>query len=442
MTAREFDFSAVVGPTHNYAGLSPGNLASEKYGGAVSNPRAAALQSLSRMATLHSLGVPGVVLPPQPRPAVDWLRRLGFAGSDTSVVAAAARDSPRLLSAAYSASSMWVANAATVSPSADSADGKLHLTTANLRSEPHRSLEVPFTAAALRAVLPDRDRVVQHEAVTSFGDEGAANHTRLCSTYGAAGFQVFMFGTETPEVSGPQVHPARQHEVASRAVARLHDIPAERRCFLQQAPAAIDRGVFHNDVIATGDRDLLFFHESAFADPGAVDRIADGFDRVCDASLRVVQVPSRKLSLGDAVRSYLFNCQLVRAPDGGRVWIGPEECRDHPAIQSLLEELVADRTLSAVHFVDLRESMHNGGGPACLRLRVVLTEEEANGVHPGARFDPALQQALTGCIERHYRDRLAPADLADPALIDESRAALEALTQVLALGSVYDFQQV
>ncbi|SQC92962.1 N-succinylarginine dihydrolase [Cedecea neteri] len=90
---------------------------------------------------------------------------------------------------------------------------------------------------------------------------------------------------------------------------------------------------------------------------------------------------------------------------------------------------------------DLRESMANGGGPACLRLRVVLTDEELKAVNPAVMMNDTLFMTLNGWVDRWYRDRLTQADLADPQLLREGREALDELTRILDLGSVYPFQQ-
>jgi succinylarginine dihydrolase len=441
VTAREFEFGSLVGPTHNYAGLSPGNLASERHGGSTSRPRAAALQSLERMAVLHSLGVPQVVLPPQPRPLLGVLRAQGFDGSDRDVIEHAHRSAAEQLATVYSASSMWAANAATVSPSADTGDHRVHVTPANLGREPHRALEAPFTAAVLRAALPDPEHFVHHEPLDEDGDEGAANHTRLCRAYGEPGIELFVFGQpESGNDARMSRHRARQDERASRRIAELHRLPADRALFVQQSPDAIDAGVFHNDVIATGDRDLLFYHEDAFAsEDQTIDALRERFGSECGGSLRTLLVPRDRVSLADAVSTYLFNCQLIATPQGGTAWVGPRECQEHEATARLLRELHAEGVFESLHYLDLRESMRNGGGPACLRLRVVLTPEEAAAIPPPLRYHEGLHGDLARIVERHYRDRLEPADLADPALLDEAGAALDAVTSLLGIPSVYDF---
>ena len=141
MTTLEINFDGLVGPTHNYAGLSLGNLASASNAGAVARPRAAALQGLAKMRLVMDLGVPQGFLPPPLRPTAGPLRAAGFQGSDAEVLAAAARADPALFRAACAASSMWTANAATVIAEADSGDGRLHVVTANLATMLHRAVE-------------------------------------------------------------------------------------------------------------------------------------------------------------------------------------------------------------------------------------------------------------------------------------------------------------
>jgi hypothetical protein len=163
INAIETNFDGLVGPTHNYAGLSEGNLASGLHAKRVSCPRAAALQGLAKMEAVAALGLPQGFLPPHERPAMWLLREAGFAGSDEAVLAAAARDNQLLLARCCSASAMWTANAATVTPSKDSGDGRVHMTVANLRTMPHRAIEDSLQSTALvhrsAALLLIGDRV-------------------------------------------------------------------------------------------------------------------------------------------------------------------------------------------------------------------------------------------------------------------------------------------
>src|SRR5258706_2142253 len=343
-SAREANFDGLVGPTHNYSGLAAGNLASKSNANQVSNPRAAALQGLDKMKSLADFGFAQGVLPPHERPFVPALRRLGFAGTDAEVIARAAAQAPRLLSAASSAAAMWVANAATVSPAADTADHRVHFTPANLASSFHRALEAPTTARALQRIFADPNHFTHHEplpAAPQLGDEGAANHTRLCGDYGAPGIELFVYGRDLNDASArsPVRYPARQTRAASESIARLHDLRPERCVFAQQNPDAIDAGVFHNDVIAIGNRNVLFLHEQAFVDNDAT--LAALRRALAPVELVPIIVPASRVPLADAVSTYLFNSQLLSRADGTMLLVAPSECRENPTVSGCLDELIA-----------------------------------------------------------------------------------------------------
>jgi succinylarginine dihydrolase len=443
MTAAvEANADGLIGPTHSYAGLSPGNLASSLNKGEASNPRAAVLQGLDKMKRLADLGLPQFVLPPHERPNIPFLRSLGFTGSDAAVLERAWKDAPSFAAAACSASPMWAANAATVTPSADSGDGRVHFTPANLHTNLHRSLEHAQTKRSLDALFPDAARFAVHDAlspVAHLADEGAANHVRLCAEHGSSGVNLLVWGRDAFEAwDGP--YPARQTRQASEAIARRHG--ASGAVLAQQSRAAIAGGTFHNDVVCVGALDTLFHHDLAFEDTAAVHaairEAADGFEPI------FVEVSSTDLPLADAISSYLFNSMLVSLPGEDRLTlICPTETRDNPRSHAVAQGLTASNgPIGRVEYVDVRQSMRNGGGPACLRLRVVLTEAELAATNPAMRLTDALHTRLSAWARHHYRDRLTPADLADPALIDESRAALDELTGLLGLGAgFYSFQR-
>ena len=446
--AYEVNFDGIVGPTHNYAGLSHGNIASSKHQQSTSSPKQAALEGLAKMKRLMDMGLKQAVLPPQERPDIAALRNLGFLGSDVDVLGQAHRADPTLLAAACSASSMWAANAATLSPSPDTTDHRLHITPANLISQYHRSIESPTTTTILRAIFADPTRFVHHDplhASPHLGDEGAANHTRLCTDYHSPGIEVFVFGQAAldPAAPMPNKFPARQTRQASQAIARLHQLDPKHTAFIQQNPVAIDQGVFHNDVIAVGNRNTFLYHRDVFVDtPAAIDELRRKFADTCHSELACIEVSPQQLSIKDAVDTYLFNSQLISLPDADQALICPVECRDHPATAALLDQIIADdNPITAVHFVDVRQSMKNGGGPACLRLRVVLTDDELAHTHPGVLLTDQLYKSLCNWVQRHYRDHLTPDDLVDPKLLTESRDALDQLTQILGLGSIYPFQR-
>ena len=444
MSAREFNFDGLVGPSHNYAGLSFGNVASFSNVKSASNPRLAALQGLAKMRALAARGFGQALLPPQDRPNFRLLRSIGFTGSDAEVLAKAAKEAPVILACAYSASPMWTANAATVSPSADSADGRTHFTAANLNNKLHRAFEHTQSARALRAIFKDEKHFAVHDALPgtpAFGDEGAANHTRLCKDHGSAGVEMFVYGRSEFDTSvpAPKKYPARQTLEASQAVARLHGLPAERAVYIQQNPDVIDQGVFHNDVIAVGNGNVLFYHQQAFADEaGALDQLRRAMGGV-GADLNAIRVDTSAVSVDDAVASYLFNSQLLSKDNGKMALVIPHECQEVTAVARYLEGLVASGNAidELIHF-DLRQSMRNGGGPACLRLRVALTDAEAAAMHQGVVMTEALYEILVAWVEKHYRDRLEPADLADPQLAIEVHTALEELSRILGMPGLYD----
>ena len=444
MTALEANADGLIGPTHSYAGLSPGNLASSLNAGEASNPRAAVLQGLDKMKRLADLGLPQFVLPPHERPHIPFLRGLGFSGSDGEVLAAAWKSAPTFAAAACSASPMWAANAATVTPSADAADGRVHFTPANLVTNLHRSLEHAQTKRALDALFPDPARFAVHDALPSVGhlaDEGAANHVRLCADHGQPGVNLLVWGREAFE-AWDDPFPARQTREASEAIARRHG--ASGVVLARQSKAAIAGGTFHNDVVCVGALETLFFHDLAFEDAAgtldAIRRAADGrFEPI------FVEVASADLPLSDAIASYLFNSMLVRLPGEDRLTlICPTETRDNLNAHAVAEGLAASNgPIGRVEYVDVRQSMRNGGGPACLRLRVALTEDELAATNPAMRMTDELHARLSIWASSWYRDVLSPADLADPALLDESRGALDALTDILGLGGdFYPFQRV
>lgn len=446
MNAYEVNFDGLVGPTHNYGGLSYGNVASQSNSQAASNPKEAALQGLGKMKALMEMGFKQGVFAPQERQDVAALRSLGFAGTDAEVIAQAAKEAMPLLAACSSASSMWTANSCTVSPSADTADGRVHFTAANLNCKFHRSIEHPTTSRVLGAMFAN-DRFFAHHAalppVGQFGDEGAANHTRFCKGYGDAGVEFFVFGRSAFDARfpAPQRYPARQTLEACQAVARLHGLGAEGVVYAQQNPAVIDQGVFHNDVISVGNGEVLFYHEDAFLETEKVLAELDSKLGRRGGRFQAVPVPRSAVGVEDAVRSYLFNSQLLSRDDGSMLLIVPEECRGNANVWNYLNELTSGQgPIREVKVFDLKQSMQNGGGPACLRLRVALKEDELAAVNPGVIMTPALYATLTAWVEKHYRDRLSESDLADPQLLVECRTALDELTQILKLGAVYPFQ--
>lgn len=442
----EVNFDGLIGPTHNYGGLSHGNVASKSNALKISQPKKAALQGLEKMQYLRSLGLQQGVLLPQQRPHLPTLRALGFSGSDKAIIEQASNSAPELLASCYSASCMWTANACTVSPSADSADGKVHFTAANLSSMFHRSIEHRTTSKLLKAIFSNEQFFSHHEALPSgshFGDEGAANHNRFANHYGAAGVQLFVFGRYAfrDNKLATAKFPSRQTYEASLAISRLHQLNENNVAYAQQNPKIIDAGAFHNDVVSVSNLNTFFMHEEAFVDKAAMQ--AELQKKFGEQELHFIEVPTEQVSLEAAVKSYLFNSQLVQLPnDKGMALILPEESRENAQVFAYLESLQAkDTPIKEVKFVDVRQSMQNGGGPACLRLRVALKEDELAAMNSRFLMSDDLFAALSDWVNKHYRDEIKPEDLTDPSLAEESFVALDELTQIFDLGAFYEFQQ-
>lgn len=423
MSLLSVNFDGLIGPTHNYSGLSFGNVASLSNAGDASHPRQAALQGLDKMRFVQGLGPRQGFLPPHLRPNLEALRALGFSGSPEQVCAAAWREDPALFANVASASAVWTANAATISPAPDTGDGRTHLSVANLSAMLHRSLEAQDTFRRLQEIFGDSGRFAVHSPLPArLGDEGAANHMRLSADKAGPGLEVFVYGLEGGR------YPARQHLRASQALARRHGLDPDRAFFAAQSREAVDAGAFHNDVVAVAQGRVLLAHAQAFEQPAALyDWLHARLPQV-----QIVEAPAAEVSLEDAIRSYLFNSQLIETAEGAIVLIAPSECRETPSVRAWLERSVGPgRPIEAVHFVEVRESMRNGGGPACLRLHVALPEAHLDHIDTRYLLNDRRFELLRGLVETHWPERVTPGDLGDPDLWRAAWQASEALDALL-----------
>jgi succinylarginine dihydrolase len=377
------------GPTHYFGGLAYGNTASTSSAGTISNPKKAALQGLQKMKMVADLGAVQLVLPPQIRP---------FRGS-------------------FSSAFMWTANAATVSSKMDSRDQHLHFTVANMSNTPHRSIEWEQTQRIIDAVFPHESGVDIHAPIDSdFGDEGAANHMRLGDTTNA-GFHVFVYGKSQTSTNSPVHFPVRQSLESQEAIAERHGLDISDVMYIQQHPNAIDAGVFHNDVIAFAAGSILFCHEYSFLDQETVVEILKHRVKTTQGvDLSVVQVSETEVSLEDVVASFMFNSQVVNSPSlGGRVLLYPKRCEAFPNVMVVMERWLEQGMFVKMIPVDLDQSMKNGGGPACLRLRAVC--EKSREFPYGFVMNDARFEALSAFVDTHYPDRLTEADFQDPKFV-------------------------
>lgn len=447
MDVFELNIDGLVGPTHHYAGLSKGNIASTSNAYATANPAAAAHQGIEKMRFLHRLGIKQAIFPPHARPNLSLLTHLGFHGSPTQQLTAAYAVSPKLLTACYSASSMWTANSATVAPSTDTHDGLLHFTAANLVSQLHRHQEADFSYQLLQQIFADTRYFKHHPPLpktNALSDEGAANHNRICEHHAKKGTHLFIYGRVALDVdnaSTPTHFPARQTREASEAIARLHQLDAKNAIFACQNPRAIDQGVFHHDVIGVANESLILIHQDALLNQtNVLNQLQNGLDY----PLHIIEIPRDLFTIQDAVDSYIFNSQIITLPCAQKsmLLVAPKECEMHPRIKPWIDALIKDHTnpIHHVHYFDLKQSMQNGGGPACLRLRVPINNEELSAMHQHVLVNDAKLDQLDDWITRHYRTELHPRDLLDPALIKETHTALDELTKLLHLGNIYSFQ--
>lgn len=437
----ELNIDGLVGPSHHFGGLSRGNLASISNAQRVAKPKLAALQGLEKMRWMVERGYHQGFIPPQFRPNFGFFKQLGFRGSITECIEHAAKFSPKLLSIAYSASSMWAANAATVTPSSDSDDGRVHFTVANLLSNSHRALEASETEHLLRILFPASEKFAIHPALPSLpilADEGAANHSRLCRSYGERGRALFVYGRHYDSRASQLLYPARQTREASAVVAQQHGLTDP--IFLQQSPVAINAGAFHNDVVAVANCGVLLFHEYAFESNSQ----REAFARLREFGyFTPIEVSAAAMSLEQAIQSYFFNSQLLGAPDGdptNMYLLCPIECREDIKVRTAIEQIICrdDNPITNVDYIDVRESMGNGGGPACLRLRVVLTSAELAAVNSAFLLTVEKIEALQNWVNMYYRETLSVDDLASPTFADECRAAAEALEAMMGT-SIYSW---
>lgn len=434
----ELNIDGLVGSTHNYAGLSYGNVASKNNSKSISKPKEAALQGLKKMKTLKDLGFKQAVFAPQQRPNLSFLKQCGYSGTDKELLNKA---DPILLAVASSAACMWTANAATVSPSSDTADRKVHLTPANLSSNAHRAQEPGTTYQLLKSMFANKEYFTVHKPIMggdAFGDEGAANFIRLCENHGSKGLEVFVYGKIAfdSRAPAPRKYPARQSKESFEAIARSHRV--KESYFIQQNPAVIDQGVFHNDVISVGNERVLFYHEEAFLNTAEIIRDLENKLPWVEA----IKVSNKDVSVEEAVKTYLFNTQLLTKENGKMLIVAPCECQESRTVSNYLDALIRDNdnSIDEVLYFDLKQSMRNGGGPACLRLRVAMSETEFAKMNQGVVLTDSLYDSLVVWVNKFYRDEITPNDLRDYKLYQENMDSLDELTKILKLGNVYEFQ--
>ena len=444
----EINFDGLIGPTHNYSGLSDGNIASKENFLSVSSPKEAALQGLKKAKILINAGLNQGLFLPHERPFIPGLKKLGFSGDNETILKSAYEYSKVLLSNFSSASSMWAANAATISPSPDTKDGKVHITPANLNTMFHRSLESDFTYTQCKLIFSDTCFVVHKPAlsISGYGDEGAANHLRISKTHEDKGFEIFVFGESgfKEEASAEYQKTSfikRQALEVSKSVAFSHKLDRNNVFYLQQHPRAIDKGSFHNDIVSLSNENIFIAHEKAFVNRDVLNHVLKHLELEVE-NFNYIEIPDKEIPLDDIISSYLLNSQLFTNGEGEMQLILPAEVQNYENCMQWLDKLKQTSDVKLFDFVNIKQSMMNGGGPACLRLKVILSEDEIKKVNKNFILNNKRLELIEDLIEREYRDVLYPDDLKDPSLLEESRRVLDELTQIFETGSIYEFQKV
>ena len=437
----EVNFDGLIGPTHNYSGLSEGNNASKENYSSPSNPKKAALQGIKKAETLIAYGSQQGFFLPHERPFIPGLKKLGFNGTDEEILSLAFRHSKVLLNNFSSASSMWAANAATLSPSPDTQDNKIHLTPANLNSMFHRSIETEFTYQQCKIIFPKEYFEIHNPAVSisGYGDEGAANHLRISKSDNEKGFEIFVYGESGFKIDKTLVK--RQALEVSRSIAINHKLDMENTFFLQQNHQAIEEGSFHNDIVSLSNKNVFIAHEDAFQNRDDLKKMLNILESKID-NFQYIEISNSEIPLKDIISSYLLNSQLITNVDNEMQLILPEEVKEYDNCLSWLDKLKQISDVKLFDYVDIRQSMMNGGGPACLRLKVILNDEELESLNQNFLMNNERLESIKLLIEKEYRDVLYPDDLKDPSLLDESRRVLDELTQIFGTGSIYEFQKL
>ena len=437
----EVNFDGLIGPTHNYSGLSEGNNASKENYSSPSNPKKAALQGIKKAETLISYGSQQGFFLPHERPFIPGLKKLGFNGTDEEILSLAFRHSKVLLNNFSSASSMWAANAATISPSPDTQDNKIHLTPANLNSMFHRSIETEFTYQQCKIIFPKEYFEIHNPAVSisGYGDEGAANHLRISKSDNEKGFEIFVYGESGFKIDKTLVK--RQALEVSRSIAINHKLDMENTFFLQQNHQAIEEGSFHNDIVSLSNKNVFIAHEDAFQNRDDLKKMLNILESKID-NFQYIEISNSEIPLKDIISSYLLNSQLITNVDNEMQLILPEEVKEYDNCLSWLDKLKQISDVKLFDYVDIKQSMMNGGGPACLRLKVILNDEELESLNQHFLMNNERLESIKLLIEKEYRDVLYPDDLKDPSLLDESRRVLDELTKIFGTGSIYEFQKL
>jgi len=421
----EVQMDTLVGMTHHFGGHAKGNFASMHHKGQNSNPKQAALQGLEKMKWVLDQGVPQLVLPPQSRPHLPSLRTLGLNGSIQTQLQKLFEINPNTFAKLCSSAFIWTANAATVIPSCDTLDHKVHLYIANLNSHLHREIESQHRLKLFREIFPHPSVFSIHPPLPSseLRDEGAANHTRF-----EGGYHLFVYGDPTGSTPGFENIPRRQSLAAQKIIAHSAGLHHDKVLYLQQSDQALKAGVFHNDVAAVGFEHTYLCHEQAYhGGLNDLEKLQTWYNINHDHSLNLEMVSKQDLSLDDTVASYLFNTQWLSLKNHTVKVLTPTQCQQNAHASNAIDQWMHTHQNWTFEYINLNESMNNGGGPACLRLRLPLTQNELEHVHPGVFLTQKKYEVIRQWIETYYPSHFSLSDVLDPEFRQRQKNALQAL---------------
>ena len=332
------------GPTNHFGGHAFGNMASMTAKGQHSNPKKAALEWIEKINKLKKIGAYQLILPPHRRPLAHYLKH------------------PQLneLSSGF----IWMANAGHFIPNSDTSKRYHQFIPANMNATYHRKYEHMFNTYWIKQILKNIPH--QLHGPLSSDDEGAANTVRLWNK--DIGIHVAVYGHKNTHF------PSRQNEDSIKELQEKTNILTLFK--LQQKSIAIDHGVFHNDVICFGFKNTLFCHEHAFENQNEkLNNLKKIFHQKTNENLTIIEIKESELTLDECISTYLFNSQVI-IQKNNIILLCPSTVKRNNKSLSITNQWQQKGYFSDVQYIDIKSSLMNGGGPACLRLCMYLNGNE------------------------------------------------------------------
>ena len=362
----------IPGPTNHFGGHAVGNIASMNSKNNILNPQKAALEWLEKVKKVAMIGGNQFVLPPQRRPLTHKKKTLTQSDISSSFI--------------------WMANAGLFIPRIDTQLENNQFIPANMKQSEHRNIEHPFHQYWLKKIL--KYSKCNFHKILDINDEGSANSIRLWHKKNQCGVNIFVYGKPNAR------YPIRQSKSSCEKIINI--TKPRHYILLEQTKEAIDAGVFHNDVIAFGFKNTIICHEKAFSNQKQeLKKLKKIFTNSLNAPLNIVEIANNSLSLNAAVKTYLFNSQVIEINNKFEL-ICPIEVKENPNSYKITEKWVTNGLFNKVHFVNIKSSLKNGGGPACLRLCLYLNDNEVKKIPTKFKLDKTKYKKISKIILEHY----------------------------------------